>query len=152
MKTDADEGYELLAQRVVFRQHEVNPGGQDAVNFRNRARKLLAQRENHLRALLHGRGDETILLEDLPHVLELLLGETSLLEDGDRVGEAPLVDHDRVLTALDRHALRRDPALLQGRDHLVGLALIKIVVELRFAGREQQGDKQYQGPLYPAWQ
>ena len=67
-------------------------------------------------------------------------------------GEARLVDHDRVLTALDRHALRRDPVLLQGRDHLVGLALIKIVVELRFAGREQQGYKQYQRPLYPAWQ
>ena len=67
-------------------------------------------------------------------------------------GEAPFVDHDRVLTALDRHALRGDPALLQGRDHLVGLALIEIVVELRLAGREQQRDKQYQGPLYPAWQ
>ena len=67
-------------------------------------------------------------------------------------GEAALVDHDRVLTALDRHALRRDPALLQGRDHLVGLALIEIVIELRLASREQQGDKQYQGPLYPAWQ
>ena len=68
------------------------------------------------------------------------------------VGEAPFVDHDRVLTALDRHALRWNPALLQGRDHLVGLALIKIVVELRFAGGEQQGCKQYQGPLCPAWQ
>ena len=100
------------ARRVVFGQHEMNAGGQDAVNFRNRARKLLAQRENHLRALLHGRGDETILLEDLPHGLELLPGETSLLEDGDRIGEARLVDHDRVLTALDRGALRWDPVLL----------------------------------------
>jgi hypothetical protein len=48
--------------------------------------------------------------------------------------------------------LRRDPALLQGRDHLVGLALIEIVVELRLASREQQSYKQHQGPLYPAWQ
>jgi hypothetical protein len=48
--------------------------------------------------------------------------------------------------------LRWNPALLQGRDHLVGLALIKIVVEFRFAGREQQGCEQYQGPPHPAWQ
>ena len=34
----------------------------------------------------------------------------------------------------------------------VGLALIKIVVELRLASCEQQGDKQHQRPLYPAWQ
>jgi hypothetical protein len=48
--------------------------------------------------------------------------------------------------------LRWNPTLLQGRDNLVRLALIKIIVELRLAGREQQGCEQDQGPPQRAWQ
>ncbi len=75
MKTEAEAGMALRCSGSLSGQHDVDARRQDAVDLGNGPGKLLAQRVDHLRAFLHGRGDEAFLLEHGAEGREFRLGQ-----------------------------------------------------------------------------
>jgi hypothetical protein len=132
-------GNQLLAQRIVLRQHEMYPRRQHPVDIGDCASQFLAERIDHPRALLYRRRNEALLLESLAERGEILLGQAVVVEDTDSLGEMSLVDRNSEAAGLADGAFRRDAAAQQGRGDHVGLMLIEVAVKLGLAGGQQAG-------------
>src|SRR5215471_3127923 len=116
----------------------MHPGRKHAIDIRDRPGQFLAQRENHLGALLNQRRYEPVSLEHLAESGEFLFRQTVVVEYGDRVSEAALVDRNRDTVALADRAFGWNAVLAQCRNDLVGLPLIEVGVEIGLAGSDRE--------------
>jgi hypothetical protein len=116
-----------------------------AVDIGDRAGQFLAQRIDHLRALLHRRGDEAVLFEDVVHRGELLPGQAVLVQQVDGLGEAVFIHVDGVFSTLDADALGGNAVAEQRGDDLVRLSLVEIGVKLDIAAGQPDGDQRQGG-------
>jgi hypothetical protein len=111
---------------------------------------FLTERKDHLRALLHRRGNQSVLLEDVAERGELLLWQTAGVQNTDCFREAGLLDRDADPSVFPARALCGNSVLQQDRHHFVGLALIETGVEVNLARCERnRAQRQRSNPHEP---
>src|SRR5262245_35652940 len=113
-------------------------GRQHTIDLGYRARQLLTLCAHHPRPLLHRRRDEAVTLEQLAQIRELPPRQTTIVEDAHRLAEATVVHPHGDTAILAKYALGWDTMLHQRGDHLVGLALIEVEIEIGLAAHQHR--------------